>query len=481
MDEYLVQVLSNIGMISFIALSAYILLLTGEISFGQQAFFAIGAYAAGIATAVWGWGFWPGLAWGAAAAGAAAFLLAWPTLRMRGLFFAIGTLAFAEMVRLIFEIFTYQVEIDGELVGPSGSDGFRGIRYIFEQDISAFHYMLLIYALLAGVLVLLFVIERTRLGAIWRMLGEDELLAEAQGVSRTYYKVLATVVAGAIAGIGGGLYAHMNTYLEPKIFNVMLGVHSLAYGLIGGLGTAFGPLIGVGIDIGLLESARIFSGYRMIVFGGIVALLLIFRPRGLLDETAVHAIAGWWRTRISSRPRRRRGRPRSDPVLEIERVSRSFGGVAALSEVDLHVAAGEVVGLIGPNGSGKTTLLNVVTGISPAERGRVRFDGRDVTNLRPDRIALLGLARTFQTPRILHRMTVLQNLATALFAGSSRVRTLRAADRDRLLGLLDECGLGDRTDELASKLTLPEQRRLELVRTLVGDPKLILLDEPAGG
>jgi len=319
MDEYLVQVLSNIGMISFIALSAYILLLTGEISFGQQAFFAIGAYASGIATAMWGWGFWPGLVWGAAAAGAAAFLLAWPTLRMRGLFFAIGTLAFAEMVRLIFEIFRYQIEIDGELVGPNGSEGFRGIRYIFEQDVSAFEYMVLIYALLAFVLALLFLIERTRLGAIWRMLGEDELLAESQGVSRAYYKVLASVTAGAVAGIGGVLYAHMNTYLEPKIFNVMLGVHSLAYGLIGGLGTAFGPLIGVGIDIGLLESARIFSGYRMIVFGGIVALLLIFRPRGLLDEAAVHAMVGWWRSVFSPTAKRPAppppGRPPARPPL----------------------------------------------------------------------------------------------------------------------------------------------------------------------
>ena len=228
-------------MISFLALSAYILLLTGEISFGQQAFFAIGAYASGIATAMWGWGFWPALVWGAAAAGAAGFLLAWPTLRMRGLFFAIGTLAFAEMVRLVFEIFRYQVEIDGELVGPNGSEGFRGIRYVFERDVSAFEYMLLIYALLAGVLALLFVIERTRLGAVWRMLGEDELLAEAAGVSRTYYKVLATVVAGAVAGVGGALYAHMNTYLEPKIFNVMLGVHSLATGSSGGSGPPSAP------------------------------------------------------------------------------------------------------------------------------------------------------------------------------------------------------------------------------------------------
>ena len=168
-------------------------------------------------------------------------------------------------------------------------------------------------------------------------------------------------------------------------------------------------------------------------------------------------------------------------MLEVEQVSRSFGGIAALTEVSLGIDAGEVVGLIGPNGSGKTTLLNVITGISPAERGRVRFNGRDVTGLRPDRIAALGLARTFQTPRILHRMTVLENLAAALFAGMAKVHRLSAADRERLLGLLEQCGLGHRTSELASKLTLPEQRRLELVRTLVTDPKLILLDEPAGG
>ena len=298
MEEYLVQILSNIGMISFIALSAYLLLVTGEISFGQQAFFAISAYASGIATAMWGWPLWLGILWGAASAAAAAFVLAWPTLRLRGLYFAIATLAFAEMVRLVFEIFIYQIEIDDELVGPNGSEGFRGIRYVFEHDISNVEYMIVIYGLLGVVLVGFFVMERSRLGAIFRMLGEDELLTEMQGVNRVFYKVLATVLAGFIAGIGGALYAHLSTYIEPKIFNVMLGVHSLAYGLIGGLGTAFGPLIGVGIDIGLLESVRVFSGYRMIVFGGLVALLLIFRPRGLLDEEAVY----WIKRRIGIRP-----------------------------------------------------------------------------------------------------------------------------------------------------------------------------------
>ncbi len=288
LDDHLIGVLSNMGMISFIALSAYLVLVVGEISFGQQAFFAVSAYASGIASAMWGWPFLGAVLWGAAVAGLAGLLLAIPTLRIRGLYFAIATLAFAEMVRLALEIFTYQVEQDGELVGPNGSEGFRDIRYIYEADISAGEFLLVILALLATTLAIILWIERTRLGAILRMVGEDPVLARLQGVNVNLAKIATVAAAGLVAGIGGALYAHLNTYVEPKIFNVMLGVHGLAYGLIGGLGTAFGPLLGVALDIGVLESTRAFSGYRMIVFGGLVAVLLIVRPRGLLDEAAVY-------------------------------------------------------------------------------------------------------------------------------------------------------------------------------------------------
>jgi len=290
LDDHLIGVLSNMGMISFIALSAYLVLVVGEISFGQQAFFAVSAYASGIASAMWGWPFLGAVLWGAAVAGLAGLLLAIPTLRIRGLYFAIATLAFAEMVRLALEIFTYQVEQDGELVGPNGSEGFRDIRYIYEADISAGEFLLVILALLAATLAIILWIERTRLGAILRMVGEDPVLARLQGVNVNLAKIATVAAAGLVAGIGGALYAHLNTYVEPKIFNVMLGVHGLAYGLIGGLGTAFGPLLGVALDIGVLESTRAFSGYRMIVFGGLVAVLLIVRPRGLLDEAAVYRI-----------------------------------------------------------------------------------------------------------------------------------------------------------------------------------------------
>ena len=187
---------------------------------------------------------------------------------------------------------------DGEPVGPNGIEGFRNIRYIFENDVSATQFMLIIYGLLGATLVGFLLLERSRLGTAFRMIGEDDVLAAMNGVPVIRAKLVAASLAGAIAGLGGGLYAHLVTYVEPAIFDVMLGVHSLAYGLIGGLGTAFGPLLGVVIDIGLLESTRWFAGYRMIVFGGLVAVLLIVRPRGLLDERLVHRI----RCMFSRRP-----------------------------------------------------------------------------------------------------------------------------------------------------------------------------------
>jgi len=298
MDDYLVTVLSNIGMISFMALSCYLLFLIGEISFGQQAFFAISAYASGMATAMWGWPLWIGLLWGGGIAAIAAALLGIMTLRLHSMYFSIATLAFAEMIRLLFVIITYQIEIDGEMVGPDGAEGFRDIRWVFENDLTPLQYMGIIWGILIAVLIFFLLLERSRLGSIFRMLGEDGLLTEMQGLNVVRYRILASALAGFTAGVGGGLYAHFATYVEPQIFNVMLGVHGMAYGLIGGLGTALGPLIGVTLDIGFLESVRAIQGYRMIVFGGLVAILMIFMPRGILDEEQVHRIRLFWRRRF---------------------------------------------------------------------------------------------------------------------------------------------------------------------------------------
>ncbi|SDD26387.1 branched-chain amino acid ABC transporter permease [Ruegeria marina] len=295
MDSYTISVLSNIGLFSFLAISAWILLIAGEISFGQQAYFALGAYGAGIATAVWQWPFALGLGFGIVLGAGIGALVAWPAMRLTGVHFAIATLAFAEFLRSGLNIFRYRREVGGYLTGPDGANGFRDIRWAYEAGVEPLGYLILIGGCLLSVIALVACLARGRGMALLRIVGEDPILAAMQGISVARVRIGAAALAGGVAGFGGGLYAHMATYVEPAQFGVMPGVHALAYGLIGGLGTVFGPILGVLVDIGALESLRVFSGYRMIVFGGLVALVLIVRPRGLLDEAALRRGLAWLR------------------------------------------------------------------------------------------------------------------------------------------------------------------------------------------
>jgi branched-chain amino acid transport system permease protein len=161
---------------------------------------------------------------------------------------------------------------------------------VFERGLEPLDFMLIVYGMLALVVLAFILVERSKLGASIRALGEDPDLAGMLGIDVVRLKLGVAAAAGALAALGGALFAHHNTYIEPRNFDIMLGVHSLAYALIGGLGTVFGPLLGVTLDLGLLEGTRLFQGYRMIIFGGLVALLLAWRPRGLLDEQLVHRL-----------------------------------------------------------------------------------------------------------------------------------------------------------------------------------------------
>jgi branched-chain amino acid transport system ATP-binding protein len=166
-------------------------------------------------------------------------------------------------------------------------------------------------------------------------------------------------------------------------------------------------------------------------------------------------------------------------ILSLDNVSRIFGGLKAVDDLTFSLQAGEILGLIGPNGAGKTTLLNVVTGVHPATRGSVRFDGRDITRLKPYQIARLGLARTFQIVQPFPKMSVVENVAAgALFAG--QVGSMRDAHA-AALEHLRFTGLAQVADRPAATLTLAQRKRLEMAKGLAMRPRLLMLDEVNAG
>jgi branched-chain amino acid transport system permease protein len=294
MDAYVLGIATNVGLLAFLALSNYVLLKAGCMSFGQQAFFGIGAYAAGVATTLWHWPLWLALPMAAALGAGANAAFARALFRLSGLEFSLATLALAESVRIALELFRLPPGSGDGPAGPQGGDGFGGIRYWLDQGWSPDQFTLLVGVLLAATLWGLRCIERSSWGLALRAVGRDPVLAAAAGIDARRVRVHATALAGAIAAFGGALYAHHASYIEPRNFDIMLGIHALSYALIGGLGTLFGPLLGVLVDVVLLEGSRMFGPYRMIAFGAIVAGLLIVRPRGLLDEDTVQRIAASW-------------------------------------------------------------------------------------------------------------------------------------------------------------------------------------------
>jgi branched-chain amino acid transport system ATP-binding protein len=184
--------------------------------------------------------------------------------------------------------------------------------------------------------------------------------------------------------------------------------------------------------------------------------------------------------------------PATAPVLDVQALTKAFGGLVAVNTVDLSVGCNEIVGLIGPNGAGKTTLFNVVTGVYSPTYGRIVFEGHDIGGSRPSKITKLGIARTFQNIRLFSEMTALENVmvgrhcrtktgmlgVVARTPGSLREEM---AVKTKALELLEYVGLRGNAGELARNLPYGSQRRLEIARALATDPTLLFLDEPAAG
>ncbi|MGC4125799.1 ABC transporter ATP-binding protein [Enterobacter sp.] len=179
-------------------------------------------------------------------------------------------------------------------------------------------------------------------------------------------------------------------------------------------------------------------------------------------------------------------------MLELTSISKSFGGLHVLHDVNLSVPQGAIYGLIGPNGAGKTTVFNMVTGLLAPSAGSIAFEGRDLLRTKPHQITRLGIARTFQNIRLFKEMTLLQNVVVgayrhmdygfpSLLLGLPKYRAHEARARERALELLTWMKLDHKANDLADNLSYGEQRRLEIARALATEPRLLLLDEPVAG
>ena len=283
MDFYL-GLAQVIGVHTLLGLSAWCVLHTGQVSLAQGGFFAIGAYASGMLTTMAGWPL--GLALPAAAliSATVAVAIGFPALRVKGLMLVVATVAFAEIVRLVFFNLTWRVNTPAGLVGPDGSLGFGGIRYFPSHGWSSISILALIWGLVALVMLVLAWLDRSRIGTLWRAVGEDEVAAQSVGINLVAAKVSAFGIGGAIAGLSGSMFSHYATHIEHSNFTILLATFAIAYPILGGLSSLWGTVLAVIFIQGfLIEGLRFLGDWRSLLFGALILLVMLLRPNGIIS------------------------------------------------------------------------------------------------------------------------------------------------------------------------------------------------------
>nr|WP_249158580.1 branched-chain amino acid ABC transporter ATP-binding protein/permease [Bradyrhizobium jicamae] len=429
---------------------------TRYISLATVAFFGIGAYTAAVLGETWSW---PVVLLAAAAIGAlVAAITGLSTLRLSGIYFVIFSFGLAELIRQL--VIWYEVNIH-KSVG----------RYLFSAVTQDVLYWQLL-GLTALVFLTGFLLGRSRYGLALRAIGADETAASHSGIDAVRIKLAVFILSAVFMSVTGAIMAPRWTYIDPSIaFNPMISFQVVIMALLGGAGSLFGPVLGV-IPLVLLFEVltATLPNHFSIVLGVIFVLIVMLLPRGVIG-----LISPWsWSTPEGGAKGTAPVRARSGPLLQVDGASKSFGGLRAVDNVSFEVAAGQIVGIIGPNGSGKTTLLNLLSGALAPSSGAIRFGGTVITGLKPYRIARLGLARTFQLVRVMADLTVAENVAAAALFSTAPAR---ATGRE----LLDLVGLAQMHDTPAGELTYIDQKRLELARALALTPQLVLLDEWLAG
>jgi len=451
---------------------------SGFVSFGHAAFFGLGAYFVALAQIGWNLSPWIGVPCAALVGGLAALVVGVPTFRLRGHYFALAMLAYPLALLYVFEWLGYQ-----ELTLPMR----REDAALYMQFADHRVYVWLAVLLMVAAMLLTLRAERSRFGMSLVAIKEDEAAAEAAGIRTLRCKLAAITLSGAIAGVAGGFYAVVLLVVTPPaVFGMLVSAQALIVAMFGGAGTVWGPVIGALTLVPLSEIlhaqlADRFPGIQGVVYGlAIVAVILVapegvvWRVRELRQRRAPDAPA---EAPAAVTPRAPDAGKRGTVILEVRNVSKSFGGLQAVSDVTLQVRRGEILGIIGPNGAGKTTLFNLLNGYLRPDRGSILIDGREAAGRAPYDICALGVGRTFQVARPFRRMSVLENVMVGAFVTGSDDAEVRATAHDALA----QVGLLPIAHRRALGLTNREVRLLEIARALAGRPRLLLLDETLAG
>ena len=509
-DSYIFNTMVTICVNIILAVSLNLVTgFTGQFSLGHAGFMAVGAYSTGlIVTAIptYGGFFW-GLFVGGIFAASIGFLIGLPTLRLKGDYLAIATLGMAEIIRVLL----LNLEFSGGAAG------------LFIQ--LQFTDWNILFILTAGTIVLIRNFLDSRHGHSCIAIREDEIAAESIGVYSTRIKTLAFVVGSFFGAVGGGLYIGNFFFVKPDLFNFMMSINILVIVVLGGLGSLTGSIIAAILLAVVSTLLQPFPEIRMILYALVLVILMVFRPQGLLGTKELNfKVFGRLLRKPTGEgePKRSNALPapsaakketphlepnseekeessqRAHAILDVHRLTRHFGGLAALTDVDMYLQTGELIGLIGPNGAGKTTVFNLLTGVYPPSSGTVTFrpdpKGGEISiaGQKPFVISRCGIARTFQNIRLFKDLTVLDNgvfameqrekysLLASFLHLPSWSRSRQRVHKDSLQ-LLEMMNLAEKAGEHARNLSYGEQRHLEIARALATNPQLLLLDEPAAG
>ena len=290
MDYYL-NLINTIGIHTLLGLSAYLLILTGQVSMAQAGFFGVGAYTAAILTVIFQWSILSAIGAAMLVTGGLAFLVGFPALRVRGLMLVVATIAFSEFARMFFYNLRWQVVRDGTEIGPNGTMGFAEIRYFNNNGWLNWEVTIFLWIFVVVVMAIIWWSDRTRVGAVLRAVGEDELAADSTGINVTVVKIAAMTAGGVVAGLAGSLYAHQVTDLDHHTFTVLLATFAIAYPILGGLTNVFGTLVAVLFIQGLLvEGLRFLGDWRMLLFGALIIVAMNFKPMGLFDNQTIRIL-----------------------------------------------------------------------------------------------------------------------------------------------------------------------------------------------